>query len=420
MSWRLPWLIGMTGRVRPGVSRTVLASELRSDAREQQDRLVPNRETVLRVTDGSMIEAPLVREMAVWIVPVVMGALSLVLLIACLNVAVLMLSRAVARRHEMAVRTSLGASRGRLIQMLLTETVLLAAIAGPPSVYLAYAAPRLFKVLIPTLPDYPFAVDTAVLGYLATATMVAGIVAGLTPAIESLKPDVAPALHGQRAGRFRIGRWQPRRSPHRDSGRDESRPARGRGALPAGGAKPDRQSRLRDGARASRTAPAVDPAAHASDGSGVLSHPRGTGARAARSPDDVVRSQAAGADEVTATETVATAEPGGLAVPSSVSDVSATYFETISLGMVRGGTFRDDTESLDGRRLGIARAVAFSGSQSDRRAASSQRGAGVAIARCRRRSRRTFAARQAGRADRLSAAGPGDRWRRAAGAVRRR
>jgi hypothetical protein len=69
-------------------------------------------------------------------------------------------------------------------------------VCGPlcraPSVYLAYAVPRVFKLLIPTLPCYPFAIDGAVLGYLATATVLAGIVAGLTPAIESLKPDVSP------------------------------------------------------------------------------------------------------------------------------------------------------------------------------------------------------------------------------------
>ena len=336
-----PWLIGMTGRMRTGVSRTVLASELRLIA-QQQDRLVPNRETVLRVTDGSMIEAPLVRELAVWIVPVVMGALSLVLLIACLNVAVLMLSRAVARRHEMAVRTSLGASRGRLVQMLLTESVLLAAIAGPPSVYLAYAAPRLFKVLIPTLPYYPFAVDAAVLGYLTTATVLAGIVAGLTPAIEALKPDVSPALHGERARRFGIGRWQPR------------------DLLIA--TQVAMSLVLLVGAvlflRAERSLIAnpgfeTEHVLAAQPRLSIPPHTPQTAAAFYRTLEERVRalpgvrttsySQAAGTDEVAAPETIATAEPDGPAVPSAVSDVSAAYFATISLGLVRGSTFRDDT-----------------------------------------------------------------------------
>ena len=189
-----PWLLGVVGRLQPGASRESAAAELAVIAR-QFDVATPNRRTTPHVTNGAMINEAVVQAAASWIVPLIMVAPSLVLLIACANVAVLLLSRSAARQHEIAIRISLGASRARMMRMLVAESGLLAAIAAPPSLAVAYSAPRLFRTLIPQLPYYPFAIDATVIAYVAGVALVAAIAASIAPALESLKKDVNAALH---------------------------------------------------------------------------------------------------------------------------------------------------------------------------------------------------------------------------------
>ncbi len=196
------WL-ALTARLNPGFSRSDAAAEL-ALLIHQQDSLHKGRVSKLVVTDGSAIQAPGDNRVA-WMVALIMGVLILVLIISCANVTTLLLSRADARQQEMGVRLALGASRTRLIRMLVTETILLAAVAGVASLYLACRFPFLLWLWIAKTPlDYPVEPDWRVFSFLAGSTLLAGTLAGLAPALESLKVDLLGSMKGQR--RFFAGR----------------------------------------------------------------------------------------------------------------------------------------------------------------------------------------------------------------------
>ena len=171
-----PWLT-VDGRLRPGYSRANVRAELDLFA-QQQDRLYPGRRTTLTVTDGSLFAEPHLRGV-IWVVFSIMGAVALVLLISCANVSSLLLSRAAARQREIAIRRSLGAGRSRLMQMLLTEGVLLATVGGAVGAYLAWIVPGMIVGLVEFAPAYSLTPDWGVFAYLAAITLTAGCLAVL-------------------------------------------------------------------------------------------------------------------------------------------------------------------------------------------------------------------------------------------------
>ena len=134
-----------------------------------------------------------------WIAPLIMGALGLILLLACTNVTMLLLSRAAARQREMAIRLSLGAGRKRLLRMLLTESLILSSLSGAISLWIATKVPAVMGKLIPGMPHYPLDPDLLVFAYLAGITLLAGTIAGMAPAAESLRVDLTASLKGQEA-----------------------------------------------------------------------------------------------------------------------------------------------------------------------------------------------------------------------------
>jgi predicted permease len=190
------WLT-VVGRLKPGFSRLDAAAELDLIAK-QQDRLHPKRKTDVIVTNGSWFQEPDHHELALWVIPLIIGTLALVTLVACANVITLLLSRASARRQEIAVRLALGAGRMRLIRMLLTETLLLAFASGLASLYLVYQIPPVLYRFINAQPaDFPLDPDWKVFWYLSGITLLAGVLSGLTPALASLRFDVSETLKGR-------------------------------------------------------------------------------------------------------------------------------------------------------------------------------------------------------------------------------
>jgi putative ABC transport system permease protein len=142
---------------------------------------------------------------------VLLGAVGFVLLIACANVANLLLARAVAREKEIAIRTALGAGRWRLIRQLLTESVVLATVSGALGLLLTYLG---LKALIALAPDNvprlnEISLDARVLVFTIGLSLITGIIFGLVPAFQSSKPDLNETL--KESGRGSTGGAHGRR-----------------------------------------------------------------------------------------------------------------------------------------------------------------------------------------------------------------
>ena len=139
---------------------------------------------------------------------ILLGAVSFVLLIACANVANLLLARATGRKREIAIRAAVGAGRGRIVRQLLTESVVLSLAGGVLGVAAGYAGIRVLLSLSPGniprigLDGSNVSLDWRVLGFTLALSMLTGILFGLVPALQSSRPDLSSTLKesGNRSG----------------------------------------------------------------------------------------------------------------------------------------------------------------------------------------------------------------------------
>jgi predicted permease len=187
------------GRLRPAVTLEQAKAEMSAIARRVNDQLpATDRNPGIRVVPLSLDMVSPQSRLALWMLG---GAVFCVFLIAVANVTSLSLARSVARARELAVRAALGASAGRIVRQLLTESVLLAALSGVIGAWLASAAIRLIVAFGPgNLPRLNEAsLDPRVLGWALGISLLAGILVGLAPATTGFRRDLRPS--GEEGGR---------------------------------------------------------------------------------------------------------------------------------------------------------------------------------------------------------------------------
>jgi predicted permease len=214
------WLF-VLGRLNPGIGAddaqarlAVLAAQLQKAYPDNWTDVRKNTRVISVVPESRARVLPAARGPVLGFFSLLLGVVGLVLLIACTNVASLLLARAAARRRETAVRLSLGASRGRLIRQLLTESVLLSVAAGGLGVLMAVWAIDVVMAFRPPVP-FPFElnlrIDAGVLGFSFLLSILTGLAFGLAPALQASRPDLLPALKDDALAHRASGAWSPRR-----------------------------------------------------------------------------------------------------------------------------------------------------------------------------------------------------------------
>lgn len=175
------------GRLKPGVSPSQAAAELNAIAQHLQQQYPKTNAKSIGVTLVSLYDQVVGKFRSALLM--LLGAVGLLLLIACSSLANLLLARASARSREIAIRTALGADRWRVVRQLVTETVILAMVGGLAGILLAAWGVRGLVALSPA--DLPrageIAVDGRVLWFAAGLLLLSGLVFGILPALQSSK-----------------------------------------------------------------------------------------------------------------------------------------------------------------------------------------------------------------------------------------
>ena len=188
----------VTGRLKTGVSPEAAQAEL-NVAAAQLSREDPDWRT-LKLSATPVLEQVTGPQRPLLVL--LLGAVSLVLLIACVNVANLFLARSAARQHEIDIRIALGASRSHIVRFILAEALTISVIASLVAVGIAFAGLRLLKPLTTTLPRADeLSVDTRVLLCSLLLGIVSALLFGVFPALRSAQPSQAARMRSRTSSR---------------------------------------------------------------------------------------------------------------------------------------------------------------------------------------------------------------------------